>query len=148
MRAEHLKNAIRGAAYRPVGGFAIAPTNLGGVIGRAAGLTGAYERRFRSQMTIVAFHRVNDQLLDDSLTCTPAKFEAFCQFFRQHFRVVPLSEQVAGCRVGSDMGGTLSITFDDGYLDNIAIAAPILVAYQDWRISKGKRPAAMPVRTK
>ena len=96
------------------------------VIGRAAGLTGAYERHFRSQMTIVAFHRVNDQLRDDSLTCTPAKFEEFCQFFRQHFRVVPLSEQVAGCRVGSDMGGTLSITFDDGYLDNIAVAAPIL----------------------
>jgi peptidoglycan/xylan/chitin deacetylase (PgdA/CDA1 family) len=96
------------------------------VMGRFVGLTGAFERRFRSQMTIVAFHRVNDQLPGDSLTCSPAKFEAFCRFFRQHFRVVPLSEQVAGCRSGSDMGGTLSITFDDGYLDNIAVAAPIL----------------------
>jgi preprotein translocase subunit SecF len=35
-----------------------------------------------------------------------------------------------------------------GTYSSIAIAAPILVAYQDWRISKGKRPAAMPVRTK
>jgi preprotein translocase subunit SecF len=32
-----------------------------------------------------------------------------------------------------------------GTYSSIAIAAPILVAYQDWRISKGKRPAAMPV---
>ena len=35
-----------------------------------------------------------------------------------------------------------------GTYSSIAIAAPILVAYQDWRLSKGKRPAAMPVRTK
>jgi preprotein translocase subunit SecF len=35
-----------------------------------------------------------------------------------------------------------------GTYSSIAIAAPILVAYQDWRISKGKRAVAMPVRTK
>jgi len=35
-----------------------------------------------------------------------------------------------------------------GTYSSIAIAAPILVAYQDWRISKGRRPMAMPVRTK
>lgn len=32
-----------------------------------------------------------------------------------------------------------------GTYSSIAIAAPILVAYQDWRISKGKRAVAMPV---
>jgi len=31
-----------------------------------------------------------------------------------------------------------------GTYSSIAIAAPILVAYQDWRIQKGKRPLAMP----
>ena len=31
-----------------------------------------------------------------------------------------------------------------GTYSSIAIAAPILVAYQDWRISKGKRPVAVP----
>jgi len=31
-----------------------------------------------------------------------------------------------------------------GTYSSIAIAAPILVAYQDWRIEKGKRPLAMP----
>jgi len=31
-----------------------------------------------------------------------------------------------------------------GTYSSIAIAAPILVAYQDWRIEKGKRPMAMP----
>jgi preprotein translocase subunit SecF len=31
-----------------------------------------------------------------------------------------------------------------GTYSSIAIAAPILVAYQDWRIEKGKRPVGMP----
>jgi len=96
------------------------------VLGRAAGFAGMYSRRFRSSMTIVAFHRVNDTQARDGLTCSPEKFRAFCRFFQQHFRVVPLAEQVAGCRAGRDMGGTLAITFDDGYLDNFTVAAPIL----------------------
>jgi preprotein translocase subunit SecF len=35
-----------------------------------------------------------------------------------------------------------------GTYSSIAIAAPILVAYQDWRIEKGKRAVAMPARTR
>jgi preprotein translocase subunit SecF len=35
-----------------------------------------------------------------------------------------------------------------GTYSSIAIAAPILVAYQDWRIEKGKRPVAMPGKVK
>ena len=34
-----------------------------------------------------------------------------------------------------------------GTYSSIAIAAPILVAYQDWRGARGKKPIAMPVRT-
>ena len=33
-----------------------------------------------------------------------------------------------------------------GTYSSIAIAAPILVAYQDWRSARGKRPISMPVR--
>jgi preprotein translocase subunit SecF len=35
-----------------------------------------------------------------------------------------------------------------GTYSSIAIAAPILVAYQDWRIEKGKRTVAMPARAR
>jgi preprotein translocase subunit SecF len=35
-----------------------------------------------------------------------------------------------------------------GTYSSIAIAAPILVAYQDWRIEKGKRPMALPAKAK
>jgi hypothetical protein len=94
--------------------------------GHAAAAAGMYARDFSSKMVVVAFHRINNQLSGDGLTCSGARFEAFCRFFRRHFQVVPFSEQVAGIRAGHPMGGTLSITFDDGYLDNFEVAAPIL----------------------
>jgi preprotein translocase subunit SecF len=34
-----------------------------------------------------------------------------------------------------------------GTYSSIAIAAPILVAYQDWRINRGKRPPMAPLAT-
>lgn len=95
--------------------------------GRAAAAAGMYARDFNSKMVVIAFHRVNDQLASDALTCSGTKFEAFCRFFRRYFKVVPFSEQVSGIREHRPMGGTLSITFDDGYLDNFEVAAPILL---------------------
>ncbi len=96
------------------------------ILGRAADAAGIFARDFRSKMVVVTFHRVNDWMEEDGITCSAAKFEVFCDFFRQHFKVVPLSEQVTGCREGRSMGGTLSITFDDGYRDNYEVVAPIL----------------------
>jgi hypothetical protein len=97
-----------------------------GVLGHAAGAAGAFKRAFRTKMVIVVFHRINDEMPEDGLTCSSAKFEKFCEFFRTHFRVVRVSEQVAGCSAGKDLGGTLSITLDDGYRDNFEVAAPVL----------------------
>lgn len=97
-----------------------------GTIGHIAGMTRILEHRFRSKMIIVAFHRVNDALPEDGLTHSSSKFEEYCEFFRKHFKVIPLSAQVAGRDAASELGGTLSITFDDGYRDNFEAAAPIL----------------------
>ena len=99
---------------------------LKAILGRAVRIAGVYAWDFRSKMTIVAFHRVSDQMAEDGLTCSSGKFEAFCRFFRAHFEVLSLSEQVTRCSAGKGAGGTLSITFDDGYLDNFEVAAPIL----------------------
>ena len=95
-------------------------------MGRSAGALGLLARDFSSKMIIVTFHRVNDQLDLDGITCNSTTFETFCRYFRSHFTVVPLSKQIAGIRSGREMGGTLSITFDDGYRDNAEVAAPIL----------------------
>lgn len=95
-------------------------------IGHAAAMAGLYTRRLHSKMIVVAFHRVTDEMPGDSITCSSAKFEHFCEFFLEHFRVVPLSEQIAATLTGRDAGGSLSITFDDGYRNNYQVAAPIL----------------------
>jgi peptidoglycan/xylan/chitin deacetylase (PgdA/CDA1 family) len=94
--------------------------------GRLALATGMCSRTARSKMTVVAFHRVTDDLPEDGITCSVKKFEAFCVFFRDHFHVMRLSDQVAHCKTGASLAGSLSITFDDGYLDNVEVAAPIL----------------------
>jgi peptidoglycan/xylan/chitin deacetylase (PgdA/CDA1 family) len=95
-------------------------------LGRAADALGISELRYSSFSTIVAFHRVNDDTPADGLTCSAAKFDAFCRYFGARFRVVSLREQIAALRLGQDTRGTLSITFDDGYFDNFQVAAPIL----------------------
>jgi peptidoglycan/xylan/chitin deacetylase (PgdA/CDA1 family) len=96
------------------------------MLGRGADAAGMYANRFPSKMVVVVFHRVNDWMPEDGITCGCARFETFCEFFQRHFRIVPLTEQVVGCRDWRDMGGTLSITFDDGYRDNFEVVAPIL----------------------
>jgi peptidoglycan/xylan/chitin deacetylase (PgdA/CDA1 family) len=85
-----------------------------------------YKRSFDSLMSIVAFHRVNDDLAPDPITCASDEFELFCEFFKNNLEVVSLSEQVKACHERRPMGGTVSITLDDGYLDNYTVAAPIL----------------------
>ena len=78
---------------------------------------------------IVAFHRVNDLLPEDGLTISSRKFDRFCRFFRNNFNVVTLDEFVTRLETGQSLAGSLAITFDDGYLDNFEVAAPILRAY-------------------
>jgi peptidoglycan/xylan/chitin deacetylase (PgdA/CDA1 family) len=95
-------------------------------IGQLFTTFGLHRAKLDSKVVITAFHRVNDQLPPDSLTCRSEMFERFCRYFKDNFRVVPLAEQISGLVSGRSMGGTLSITFDDGYLDNYEVAAPIL----------------------
>ena len=96
------------------------------VLGRSLVASGRFKAKIAEQMTIIAFHRVNDDLPDKAITCDSQTFRRFCEFFRRYYEVVPLSEQVRACRAGQARGGTLSITFDDGYRDNHEVAAPIL----------------------
>lgn len=103
--------------------FKKALKSAAGCVAEALGLLA---RQSRDAMTIVAFHRVNDEMPEDGLTCGSEKFEEFCRFFKTQFHVVPLAEQIEGCRGGVNLGGTLSVTFDDGYADNFLVAAPIL----------------------
>lgn len=58
------------------------------------------------------------------------RFRAQLQMLRRRRRVVALAELLAALRSGTDTRGMLAITFDDGYLDNLTCAAPILAEYR------------------
>jgi peptidoglycan/xylan/chitin deacetylase (PgdA/CDA1 family) len=88
--------------------------------------SGLYRRLLRRKGVIVVFHRVSDSYPDDPITYSPKGFEDFVRFFSRFFDVVPLSGMLAMLACGDDLGRKLAITFDDGYLGNATIAAPIL----------------------
>jgi peptidoglycan/xylan/chitin deacetylase (PgdA/CDA1 family) len=95
-------------------------------LGRALAVSRMHRLAVRNRSVVVAFHRVTDALPEDGLTRSSRAFEQFCRFFRDNFDVVPLGDVIGRLRRGVSVGGTLAITFDDGYLDNFEVAAPIL----------------------
>ena len=81
----------------------------------------------RGRLSILIFHRVlaeNDPLFPGEPSA--AQFDKLCAHLRARFEVLPLSEAVTRLQQGSLPAGALAITFDDGYADNLSIAAPIL----------------------
>jgi peptidoglycan/xylan/chitin deacetylase (PgdA/CDA1 family) len=88
--------------------------------------TGLYRVFFRGRAVVFLFHRVDDALAGNALTCTSEEFAAYCDFLRRYFEVVTLGELVRRLTAGEDVGRCAVITFDDGYLDNSAVAAPVL----------------------
>ncbi len=78
--------------------------------------------------TVVAFHRVNDQIAPDSLTCSVSQFKAYCEFFQRYFHVLSLGQLLDKVDKREPLNRELVITFDDGYRDNYEYAAPVLQA--------------------
>jgi peptidoglycan/xylan/chitin deacetylase (PgdA/CDA1 family) len=86
-------------------------------------------RAGRQFMTILLFHRVTDQIPEDGLTVSTARFRALCAMLRRRFRVVPLAEVFDLLRSGRPMPPrTVAVTFDDCYRDNL-FAARVLTEY-------------------
>jgi peptidoglycan/xylan/chitin deacetylase (PgdA/CDA1 family) len=86
-------------------------------------------RAGRQFMSILLFRRVTDQIPEDGLTVSTARFRALCLMLRRRFRVVPLAEIFDLLRSGRPMPPrTVAVTFDDCYRDNL-FAARVLAEY-------------------
>lgn len=79
------------------------------------------------RLSILIFHRVlprHDPLMPGEPDATA--FEARMKWLAAGFRVMPLVEATRRLRDGSLPPNAACITFDDGYADNLTVAAPIL----------------------
>ena len=99
---------------------------------------GLYDRQLRAmppdRWTIVMYHRVIDDPRDDpfrlGMCVTRAHFDEQLAFFRTQYTPIGMSDAVGRLRRGGPLPPrALSITFDDGYLDNLEIALPVLKAH-------------------
>lgn len=86
-------------------------------------------RRRSPRGVILMYHRVAGPRFDPlSLDVSAVNFAAHLEVLRQRAAVIPLDEFNMRRRRGSLPRRAVSITFDDGYVDNLVTAAPLLAA--------------------
>src|SRR5690606_11343941 len=85
----------------------------------------------KNSLSVFIFHRVlpeRDPLFPSEPVA--AEFETLVGWIKGWFNVLPLAEAVERLEAGSLPARPASITFDDGYADNVTVALPILSRLQ------------------
>ena len=79
---------------------------------------------------VLLYHRVAEVDSDPwSLCVTPQHFAEHLQVLGQHGHPAQLKELTEALQAGNRSPGSTTITFDDGYADNLHIAKPLLERY-------------------
>ena len=87
-----------------------------------------------SSAVILMYHSVPEvsvaRWIDPGNSISPEAFEQHIRFLANHRHVISIDSLVQQLENGEPIRqGTVAITFDDGYLDNLTVAAPILAKY-------------------
>ncbi len=84
----------------------------------------------RLPAAIVLFHRVTDDIPEDGITVSTARFRWVIRELRDHYYPMSLSDLLDHLERQTPWPErTVVVTFDDGYRDNYECAAPILAEY-------------------
>ncbi len=83
----------------------------------------------RPRITVLLYHRVSDEARDN-LTVGVEQFERQMRLLREHCEVLSIEQVLATASPRRGRRPLVAVTFDDGYLDNYANAAPILRRYR------------------
>ena len=81
----------------------------------------------RARLSILIYHRVQaevDPLFPKEMHAR--RFDELCGWLARDFNVLPLDAAIAALQAGRLPARACCITFDDGYADNLHVAAPIL----------------------
>ena len=76
---------------------------------------------------VLMYHRVSDLSPDSHRLCVPATdFRDQMLFVKRHYQPWPLTDLAAAAASGDAPSNGIAVTLDDGYLDGLTTAAPIL----------------------
>lgn len=79
---------------------------------------------------VLLYHRVWDDPIDSQLlSVSPENFESHLKILSENYRVLPLRQLLVEIDCGELKPDTVSLTFDDGYLDVLTNAVPLLEKY-------------------
>ncbi len=85
----------------------------------------------RNRAVVLAYHRVFEDKFDPLLLCvSPKKFEKQMKYIKSKFNVISLSQLVSDLENNTLRKNSICVTFDDGYIDNLTLALPILEKYE------------------
>ena len=93
------------------------------VLGLVLYWTGLYRLVMPDCAIVVLFHRIDDRLGLDDISCTTEKFTDFCDFFKKYYKVISYGDLLEKLDRRENLCGYVVITFDDGYRDNKEVAA-------------------------
>ncbi len=101
------------------------------ILARVSGINACLRARSRDAFRVVTYHGVDEQdhpvVNFDRLQIQPALFKRQLAALVRTYRIVPLREALQDFLAGRGWPRRgLSITFDDGYRNNLEVAAPIL----------------------
>ncbi len=78
---------------------------------------------------ILIYHRVSVRSYYDQLSVDPDNFDAQIKWLSENRDLKPLPIVIDDIRAGRTRKNTVAVTFDDGYLDNLENALPVLEKY-------------------